>query len=74
MIGTSRQWAERARYDLDTARAMFEAGRYLYVLFCCQQSVEKMLKAIIAGRTREHPPRVHSLMRLVEVSGVAVSE
>ena len=27
---SSRHWAEQARYDLDTARAMFDAGRHLY--------------------------------------------
>jgi HEPN domain-containing protein len=24
-------WIERSQYDLDTAKAMLEAGRYLYV-------------------------------------------
>lgn len=48
MSSASQQWMEQARYDLDTARAMFDSGRYLYVLFCCQQAVEKALKAIIA--------------------------
>jgi HEPN domain-containing protein len=38
----SQHWAKRAQYDLDTADAMFETGRYLYVLFCCQQAVEKV--------------------------------
>ena len=27
---SSRHWAEQARYDLDTARAMFDSGRHLY--------------------------------------------
>ena len=35
------QWANRARYDLETARAMLEADRHVYVLFCCQQAVEE---------------------------------
>ena len=74
MADASKQWADQARYDLDTARAMFDAGRYLYVLFCCQQAVEKMLKSLIVQRTRQLPPRVHQLMRLAEVGGVQVSE
>ena len=53
---------------------MFEAGRYLYVLFCCQQAVEKMLKSVIVERTDELPPRIHQLARLAEVGGVAVDE
>lgn len=74
MDDLSQQWAERAQYDLDTADAMFEAGRYLYVLFCCQQAVEKMLKAIIVQRADELPPRIHRLVRLAELAGVAVEE
>jgi HEPN domain-containing protein len=49
MSSASKHWTEQARYDLDTARAMFDSGRYLYVLFCCQQAVEKALKAIIGA-------------------------
>jgi HEPN domain-containing protein len=66
------QWAAQARYDLDTARAMLAGGRYLYVLFCCQQAVEKMLKAIIAERTGECPPRLHNLLALADRAGVVV--
>ncbi len=74
-MGTSSgHWAEQARYDLDTARAMLDSGRYLYVLFCCQQAVEKMLKALVAERSKELPPRVHSLMRLAEVASLEVSD
>jgi HEPN domain-containing protein len=58
------RWAEQARYDLDTARAMLDSGRYLYVLFCCQQAVEKMLKALIVNRSNQFPPRIHGLVRL----------
>ena len=72
MSSASKQWTDQARYDLDTARAMFDSGRYLYVLFCCQQAVEKALKAIIAERTQELPPRIHQLMRLAEVAGLEV--
>jgi HEPN domain-containing protein len=39
MANPAQEWAERARYDLETARAMRESGRYLYVFFCCQQAL-----------------------------------
>jgi HEPN domain-containing protein len=69
-----RQWAERAEYDLDTADAMLEAGRYVYVLFCCQQAVEKALKAVIVKKTGEMPPRIHNLLRLAETAGIESSQ
>jgi len=71
MDDLSRQWSERARYDLDTAEAMLKAGRHLYVLFCCQQAVEKALKAVIVNKTGELPPRVHNLLRLAEIAEMA---
>lgn len=74
MVVSWKQWAEQARYDLDTARAMLDAGRCLYVVFCCQQAVEKMLKALIARRSKELPPRIHQLVRLAEVAGLMIAE
>jgi HEPN domain-containing protein len=74
MTGVPQKWAERAVYDLDTARAMLESKRYLYVLFCCQQAVEKMLKALISKRSQDLPPRLHHLVRLAEKAQVLISE
>jgi HEPN domain-containing protein len=73
MSESSKPWVEQARYDLDSARAMLDSGRYLYVLFCCQQAVEKMLKALIAERSQELPPRLHHLVRLAEAAAVEMS-
>jgi HEPN domain-containing protein len=64
------QWADRAQYDLETAQAMLDSARFLYVLFCCQQAVEKMLKGVIAARTGEFPPRLHNLMQLAKLAGL----
>ncbi|MBZ0170407.1 HEPN domain protein [Candidatus Methylomirabilis lanthanidiphila] len=74
MADIPHKWAERAVYDLDTARAMLEAKRYLYVLFCCQQAVEKLLKAVIAKRSEAFPPRLHQLVRLAESAQVPLNE
>jgi len=37
-------WLDIAEYDLDTAEAMFLSGRWLYVVFMCQQAIEKLCK------------------------------
>ncbi|MDF1554093.1 MAG: HEPN domain-containing protein [Deferrisomatales bacterium] len=68
------RWSEQAAYDLETAAAMYSTGRWLYVLFCCQQAVEKMLKSLIVLRTQETPPRLHNLMRLAARAGLEVDE
>ena len=63
-------WIERSQYDLDTAKVMFDAGRYLYVSYMCQQAIEKLLKAIIAQHGKENYP-IHNLNRLAEISEIS---
>ena len=65
-----QSWVEHSRYDLDTASAMLKSGRYLYVLFCCQQAVEKAIKAVIVRRTEDFPPRLHNLLRLAKIADI----
>jgi HEPN domain-containing protein len=60
---------ERSEYDLDTAKAMLDTGRYLYVGYMCQQAVEKLLKALIAHQNKENLP-IHNLNRLAEVAEI----
>lgn len=69
-----QRWVDQAQYDFDTASAMMESKRYLYVLFCCQQSIEKMLKAIIVKKTSQFPPRLHDLLRLAEIGEIELDE
>lgn len=58
-------WIERALYDLETGRSLFESRRYLYVAFMCQQCIEKFLKAYLTA-SGQTPPLVHNLVRLAE--------
>ena len=74
MDEAEQRWVEQAQYDLDTAKAMLESERFLYVLFCCQQAVEKALKALVVKRTSDFPPRVHNLIHLAETAGVELQE
>ena len=63
-------WVERSKYDLDTAKVMLDTGRYLYVAYMCQQTIEKMLKAIIAQHGKENFP-IHNLNRLAEIASIS---
>lgn len=66
----SNYWVDIAEYDLETAKAMQKTGRFLYVGFMCHQSIEKVLKAMIA-KDGTIPPKAHALVRLAELSGLA---
>lgn len=58
-----KYWLELAEYDLETAQAMLDTKRYLYVGFMCHQTIEKGLKAVIASKGL-FPPKIHNLIEL----------
>ena len=57
-------WLDIADYDLDTAEAMYQTGRWLYVAFMCHQVIEKTIKAYWCGTQSTDPPYTHNHMRL----------
>ena len=59
-----KNWLALAAYDYETAQAMFQSGRYVYVAFTCQQAVEKTLKAIFVQEHHTTPPYTHNLLTL----------
>ena len=64
-------WLELCDYDIETAKAMLIAKRYLYVGFMCHQVAEKGMKAIVASITSDIPPKTHDLLRLAEIGCIA---
>lgn len=64
-----QMWLDRVVYDMDTAKAMLQAGRWIYSIFMCQQSLEKCLKALIAYQDKEIIP-IHNLRRLAEIASI----
>ncbi len=65
----TKNWLERVDYDLQTADAMLNTGRYIYAVFMCQQAIEKAMKAFINNTGDEVLP-IHNLRRLAENSGL----
>jgi HEPN domain-containing protein len=59
-------WLDIAQYDLTTADAMFEAGRWLYVVFICEQAIEKLCKGLYVLYKDDDVPRVHSISQIVK--------
>lgn len=72
MTETIKQWIKHAEDDVVTARVMLDGGRYSYVPFCCQQAIEKALKAVIISKTAKLAPKIHNLPRLVELADIPV--
>ena len=59
-------WCEYAEQDLDAAGVMLDAGRWFYVVFMCQQAVEKLVKGLYVVLVDENVPRIHNIKTLVE--------
>ena len=54
-------WLELAEYDIESAKVMLNGGRYMYVAFMCQQSIEKLTKGIYTLFTDNDAPMVHNI-------------
>lgn len=68
------EWLKQADYDLDTAYAMFEAGRFIYTVFMCHLSIEKALKGLYAKKFEKDPPKIHNLNYFCEKIEIAIEK
>ena len=58
-------WLDIAQYDFETAEAMFTAGRWLYVVFMCQQAIEKLCKGLYLLFVDDDIPKIHDINSLL---------
>jgi HEPN domain-containing protein len=59
-------WLELAQYDMNTAQAMYDTGRWFYVVFMCQQAIEKLVKGLYHFYLDKVPPRTHAIGKIAE--------
>jgi HEPN domain-containing protein len=57
---------------LRTAETLLISKRYIYVVFMCHLSLEKILKAILSEKFKDLPPYTHNLNRLIELGDVVL--
>jgi HEPN domain-containing protein len=67
-------WLDIAGYDLDTAEAMSASKRWIYVVFMCQQAIEKLIKGLCTLHLSDEIPRVHNIRTLFELIEDKLSE
>jgi HEPN domain-containing protein len=58
-------WLSHAQNDLDTAEAMFSAGRWSYVIVTCQQALEKIAKGLYLLYIDDNIPRIHDINAII---------
>lgn len=61
-------WRNSAYEDLEVARDLIHRKRVRHGLFFAHLALEKILKAIVSLKTQDIPPRLHNLIRLVELA------
>ena len=68
-------WLDLSAYDLDVARDLLRSKRYVYAVFMCHLSTEKLLKAaVVEFADEDPPPRIHALKRLAEITGLTLAD
>jgi len=68
------EWMKQAKYDFDSARAMFKTGRYIYTIFMCHLTIEKALKGHYAEKLKKDPPKVHNLNYFCQTLKIKLSK
>ena len=77
MINIERQiqhWRDSSLDDLEAARDLIGHKHVRQGLFWVHLTLEKMLKAHVCKRTGDLAPRIHNLVRLSELGGLALEE
>ena len=69
MLDKVRYWLNLADEDVLTTKILLDGKRYLHAGFFCHLIAEKAIKAVIASKTDEIPPRIHDLKTLAKLSG-----
>ncbi len=74
MKSITSNWLLSADYDIKTASALLKNKRYIYVVFMCHLSLEKMLKAVYSEKFRKMPPYTHNLNKLISLANIELPE
>jgi HEPN domain-containing protein len=64
---SAEEWFRQAEYDIDTAEAMFQSGRYMYAVFMSHLCIEKALKGLYSKSYCKDAPKTHNLLYLIEL-------
>lgn len=67
-------WFAKAKESLDDAISSLESHRYGLATFCCQQALEKLLKAAVVKLKNQRPRKIHDLLPLLKESCLETPE
>ncbi|MBF0098798.1 MAG: HEPN domain-containing protein [Magnetococcales bacterium] len=65
-------WRQGSDEDLEAAELMIQAGKLRHGLFFLHLSVEKIIKAHLWRVTGDYPPKIHNLIRLLQLAQLSL--
>jgi len=73
MINVKKQvsyWKTGAQEDRDVAKELLERDRIRHGLFFAHLALEKAIKAHVCRNKKDLAPRIHNLLRLIQLTGL----
>ena len=67
-------WFVLAEEDILVADSLFTTEHYVWCLFLCHLSIEKVLKGLFIQNVKEMPPKIHDLVKLAKSANLNVGE
>ena len=67
-------WITTSDRDYETMIHLFEKKDFQWALFIGHLVIERLLKAAVVGRTKNHAPFTHDLRRLAKLSQIEFNE
>ena len=67
-------WVKQSDEDWRVVQSLFTNRHYAHALFYCHLSLEKILKALVVQKTKEHSPYIHNLLVLAQKAVIHVSQ
>jgi HEPN domain-containing protein len=77
MIDIAKQieyWTTGSEEELSVAYTLFNSRKFRHSLFFAHLTLEKILKATVCKKTNNIAPRIHNLVRLIEITEITLTE
>ena len=69
-----KYWVKSSIEDLHVARKLINDGLTRHGLFFLHLALEKILKAHVCKTIQDVPPRIHDLIRLLNIAGIVLDQ
>jgi HEPN domain-containing protein len=67
-------WRDSALEEWEVANELLTLGRIRHALFWAHLALEKMLKAHVFQQSKQQPPKIHNLSRLLTMTGLETDQ